>query len=260
MTAIRPAPSTERTSDAMDVLSEVLAICRSEHAVTARFALSAPWGLSSAGVPGAMIRLARRAPYWLEIDGLAPMRIEPGDLVMMRPGVPHRMVSAPGAGTTAFSEMIARHARGARDENPLVFEHGGGGEMTEMFSAQIWFSAYCRHVVLEDQRVLVTGTARVASDHVGERRGAGAGRADQAMRHAGPHHDEIAGLDAHGRHAFDLQPIGGAPREPDHRARHAVRGQAPRLAERETRRHRMLGPADGQHLAQDIHGVGFVLL
>ncbi|MBS0454526.1 MAG: AraC family transcriptional regulator [Proteobacteria bacterium] len=132
----------------MDVLSEVLAICRSEHAVTARFALSAPWGLTSAGVPGAMIRLARRAPYWLEIDGMAPMHIEPGDLVMMRPGVAHRMVSAPGAGTTAFSEMIARHARGARDENPLVFEHGGGGEMTEMFSAQIWFSAYCRHVVL----------------------------------------------------------------------------------------------------------------
>lgn len=148
MTAIRPDPPAEHASDAVDVLSEVLAICRSEHAVTARFALSAPWGLASTGVPGAMIRLARRAPYWLEIGGMAPMRIEPGDLVMMRPGVAHRMVSTPGAGTTPFSEMIARHARGARDENPLVFEHGGGGETTEMFSAQIWFSAYCRHVVL----------------------------------------------------------------------------------------------------------------
>ena len=148
MTAIRPAPSEEHESNAVDVLSEVLAICRSEHAVTARFSLSEPWGLSSDGVPGAMIRLARRASYWLEIDGLPPMRIEPGDLVMMRPGVPHRLVSAPGARTTPFADMIARHARGPRDENPLVFEHGGGGEMTEMFSAQIWFSAYCRHVVL----------------------------------------------------------------------------------------------------------------
>jgi len=148
MTAIRPALSPEGAPAAADVFSEVLAICRSEHAVTARFALSAPWGLASDGVPGAMIRLARHAPYWLEIEGAKPMRIEPGDLVMMRPGMPHRMLSAPEASATPFSAMIAQHARGTRGENPLVFAHGGGGEATEMFSAQIWFSAYCRHVVL----------------------------------------------------------------------------------------------------------------
>ena len=46
----------------MDVLSEILSICRSERAVTARFALTAPWGLRSAGVSGAMMRMGRGAP------------------------------------------------------------------------------------------------------------------------------------------------------------------------------------------------------
>ena len=44
----------------MDVLSDVLAICRAERAVTARFHLFSPWGLRSDGVAGsAVIRMAR---------------------------------------------------------------------------------------------------------------------------------------------------------------------------------------------------------
>src|SRR2546427_2675989 len=64
----------------MDVLSEVLDICRSERAVTARFALTAPWSLKSTGVTGAMIRMARGAPYWIQVEGMQPLRVEPGDL------------------------------------------------------------------------------------------------------------------------------------------------------------------------------------
>ncbi|OUM04326.1 AraC family transcriptional regulator [Variovorax sp. JS1663] len=131
----------------MDVLSEVLAICRSERAVTARFSLSAPWGLHSAGVPGAMIRLSRGAPYWIELEGSAPVRVETGDLVMLPLGAPHTIASVPGVAATPFADLIAQHADGPKDENPLVFSHGGGGEGTEMFSALLWFSAYCRHSV-----------------------------------------------------------------------------------------------------------------
>jgi AraC-like DNA-binding protein len=116
--------------------------------VPARFALNAPWGLSSSGVPGALIRLARGAPYWLELAGQPPLRVEPGDLVLLPPLVPHRIVSEPGASAAAFSELIARHAVGPRGENPLVFELGGGGAATELFSIQVWLSAYCRHTVL----------------------------------------------------------------------------------------------------------------
>jgi AraC-like DNA-binding protein len=132
----------------MDVLSEILAVCRSEHAVPARLALSAPWGLASSGVPGALIRFALGAPYWMELDGQAPVRIEPGDFVLLPPMLPHRIVSAPGATTAPFGEFIRRHAPGPRGENPLVFGHGGGGASTQLYSLQLWLSAYSRHVVL----------------------------------------------------------------------------------------------------------------
>ena len=132
----------------MDVLSEVLAICRAERAVTARFSLGAPWALHSGGVPGAMIRLSRGAPYWIRLEGGAPVGVESGDLVMLPLGAAHTIASAPDVSAVPFSELIARHADGPKDENPLVFSHGGGGEGTEIFSALLWFSAYCRHSVL----------------------------------------------------------------------------------------------------------------
>lgn len=134
----------------MDVLSEILAICRAERAVTARFQLSAPWGLKSEGVDGsAVIRMARGAPWWIAVQGMpAPLRVEPGDLVMLPLGAPHRMLSSPDAPTVPFAQLLTRRTPGARDEAPLVLAHGGGGVACEMFSALLWFSAYCRHSVL----------------------------------------------------------------------------------------------------------------
>jgi AraC-like DNA-binding protein len=133
----------------MDVLSDVLAICRAERAVTARFHLSAPWGLHSSGVSGAvMIRMARGAPWWMEVAGSAPLRVEPGDLVMMPLGTAHRMSAEPHAPTVPFAQLLTQRTPGARDEAPLDLSHGGGGAVCDMFSALLWFSAYCRHSVL----------------------------------------------------------------------------------------------------------------
>ena len=74
----------------MDVLSEVLSICRAERAVTAHFHLFAPWGLRSDGVAGsAVIRMARGAPWWVAVPGGKPLLVSPGDLVMLPLGAPH---------------------------------------------------------------------------------------------------------------------------------------------------------------------------
>lgn len=134
----------------MDVLSEILAICRAERAVTARFHLFAPWGLQSEGVASsAVIRMARGAPWWIELPGVAgPLRVEPGDLVMLPMGAPHRMGSGPDVPAVPFAQLLAQRTPGARDEAPLTLRHGGAGEACEMFSALLWFSAYSRHAVL----------------------------------------------------------------------------------------------------------------
>ena len=134
----------------MDVLSEILAICRAERAVTARFRLSAPWGLRSEGVVGAaVIRMAFGAPWWIEVAGTSQwLRVEPGDLVMLPLGTPHRMGSAPDVTAVPLTQLMSQRTPGARDEAPLALSHGGGGETGEMSSALLWFSAYCRHSVL----------------------------------------------------------------------------------------------------------------
>lgn len=133
----------------MDVLSEILTICRAERAVTARFHLFAPWGLRSDGVAGsAIIRMARGAPWWIEVAGRAPVCVAPGDLVMLPLGTPHSMGSAPEVPAVPFAQLLAQRTPGARDEAPLTLRHGGAGEACEMFSALLWFSAYCRHSVL----------------------------------------------------------------------------------------------------------------
>ncbi|SIQ12450.1 AraC family transcriptional regulator [Pseudacidovorax sp. RU35E] len=132
----------------MDVLSDVLAICRAERAVTAHFSLGAPWALSSAGVPGVMLRISRGAPYWVQVHGESPVQVLEGDLLMLPLGSPHVLASSPGLAPTPFADLIAQHADGARDENPLVFRHGGDGAVTEIFSTLLWFSAYSRHAVL----------------------------------------------------------------------------------------------------------------
>lgn len=131
----------------MDTLSEVLSICRAERAVTAQFTLRAPWALQSTGVPGALIRLSQGAPYWIQLAGQEPVRVEAGDLLMLPTGAAHTLSSAPGLPATPFTQLIAQHADGPKDENPLVFSHGGCGEGTEVFSVLLWFSAYCRHSV-----------------------------------------------------------------------------------------------------------------
>jgi AraC-like DNA-binding protein len=116
--------------------------------VSARFALTAPWGLQSNGVPGSLIRVARGAPFWMQVRGDEPFCVDPGDLVMLPLGAPHVLRSQPGVSAEPFANLIARYRVGGPDENPLVFSHGGGGDLTDMFTTQVWFSAYCRHSVL----------------------------------------------------------------------------------------------------------------
>lgn len=131
-----------------DHLSDVLAICRAERAVTASFSLRAPWALASEGVPGAMVRIAQGQPYWLQVQGQAPLQVMPGDLVLLPLGSPHVIASDLALAPIPFARMIERFAQGPKDENPLTFEHGGSGPATRIDSVLLWISAHGRHTIL----------------------------------------------------------------------------------------------------------------
>lgn len=92
-----------------DVLSDVLASYRSERAVTARFSLSSPWALHSAGVEGPLIRMCTGAPYWIRMSDAEPVLVSPRDIAMLPHGSAHTVSSMPTLEPKPFRELIAAH-------------------------------------------------------------------------------------------------------------------------------------------------------
>lgn len=123
-----------------DVLSNVLAACKSDRAVTASFMLRAPWSLHSAGTEGVLIRICTGMPYWIQVPGQEPVRIDEHDIVMLPGGTPHTVSSAPAPATPAvpFGQLIETHMVGRHGDHPLVFAHGGNGPVTQLFSLHVW--------------------------------------------------------------------------------------------------------------------------
>lgn len=137
----------------MDVLSEVLAECRSDRAVTARFGLAGPFALSSAGVEGVLIRMATGGGYWLRVGNDTPRWIAPHDLVLLPLGSAHTVSSDPDLPPRPFADLITQHAVGAHGDAPLVFDVGNMQDekvaRINVFSAHLWLSAYGRNTVLQ---------------------------------------------------------------------------------------------------------------
>lgn len=132
----------------MDVLSDVLADCRADRAVTARFGLRGPFALESLSVEGALIRMSTGGGYWIRMADEAPRWIGPRDLVLLPLGNAHSVSSDPALPPQPIASLIARHAVGEHGDAPLVFDTGEGDAHIELFSAHVWLSAYGRDTVM----------------------------------------------------------------------------------------------------------------
>jgi len=131
----------------MDVLSEILSSVRAERAMTARFGLTAPWGLASRGVHSVLIRMSRGAPYWLKVEGYAPLHVKPGELVVLLPDVAHTISSEPDGEIVPFMQVFEKSSIKFVGE-PIVIDHGNGGDATDLFCVLLWLPTYCRNTVL----------------------------------------------------------------------------------------------------------------
>ncbi|NYE23092.1 AraC family transcriptional regulator [Pigmentiphaga litoralis] len=129
-------------------MSDVLADCRADRAVTARFGLRGPFALASLGVEGALIRMSTGGGYWIQVADDAPRWIGPGDLVLLPLGTAHSVSSDPALPLQPIASLIARHAVGEHGDAPLVFDTGEGDTRIELFSAHLWLSAYGRDTVM----------------------------------------------------------------------------------------------------------------
>ncbi len=133
----------------VDVLSEVLANCKADQAVTARFVLGSPFAYSSAGTEGALIRMSVGGGYWIEEGGLKPVEVAPLDLIMLPHGTRHSISSAPGLIPEPIAPLLARHTVGAHGDAPIVMQAGGAGRSIELFTAHLWLSAFSRSTVIK---------------------------------------------------------------------------------------------------------------
>jgi AraC-like DNA-binding protein len=125
-----------------DVVSQVLAACKADRAVTAAFTLRGDWALRSGGTEGALIRLCKGDPYWIRTAGAEPVEVRENDIVMLPRGTPHTVsaLARPGVAARPFSDLLAAHMVGRHGDHPIELSHGAADARpaTLLYALHLW--------------------------------------------------------------------------------------------------------------------------
>lgn len=129
----------------VDPLGEALHFLRMSGAFYCRSEFTAPWGLALPAMPQClMLHVVTAGDCWLEIDGRAPLRLHPFDLVLVPHGHGHVLASAPGTGAAGLFDLPRDYA-GDRYE---VIRHGGGGAAASLLCSAVRFDHPAAHRLL----------------------------------------------------------------------------------------------------------------
>lgn len=110
-----------------DVLSQVLTLIRLRGELVYTAFLGEPWGLRFQPGP-AHFHFVETGAVWLTPSGEKPMKIKPGDLVLLPLGKGHVITDADGSLVENINMVAAEHF----DRNELVLRHGGSGPVTRL--------------------------------------------------------------------------------------------------------------------------------
>ena len=94
----------------MDVLADVLAAAGVRGAVAATLHAGGRWGLAVDSIDGAAFHAVTTGTAFLELDGRPPVRLVPGDVVLLPGGSAHGVVSDPGARRVPWTRAVAASA------------------------------------------------------------------------------------------------------------------------------------------------------
>lgn len=100
----------------MDTLSDVLSVAAVTGSVAACVAAGGRWGLQLNDVPGAAFHVVTAGVAWLTAADQPPVRLMPGDAVLLPTGVRHTLSSDLGVATTPFDHADADRALDAGRE------------------------------------------------------------------------------------------------------------------------------------------------
>lgn len=132
----------------MDLLSDVLSDLRADTVVTGRFSLAAPWAFNKPAVAGAPFRTCSGNPFYIVVKGMQPVRVEPGDFVLLPHGHEHVMCSALDEVPVPFDELMASQGIEPRFDTPLAFSAGGEGALSELYTGIVVFRESMRNPFL----------------------------------------------------------------------------------------------------------------
>jgi AraC-like DNA-binding protein len=94
----------------VDILASILAVASVEGSVAASIRGGEDWGLELARVPGAAFHAVTAGTAHVSVDGHPPLRLMPGDAVLLPRGTEHVLASGPGAEVRRFDHVRAEAA------------------------------------------------------------------------------------------------------------------------------------------------------
>lgn len=117
--------------DSMDPLADVLNIARVDGALMAQVRAAEPWGLKLAPTSGAAFHVVTSGICWLRAKGAQPIKLMPGDVVLLPSGVEHILSSTPRGQARAFDRVAKEQLMSPAGDLDL----GGSGIETRFLCA-----------------------------------------------------------------------------------------------------------------------------
>ncbi|MFZ5892278.1 MAG: cupin domain-containing protein [Myxococcota bacterium] len=98
----------------MDVLADVLRVSALGNSILNRSELVAPWGLQVGAEVQAAVHIVQRGLCWFRVGRKPPVRMGPGDLVLIPRGTVHSLQDDPRTPVEPFAVALRRQAKASR--------------------------------------------------------------------------------------------------------------------------------------------------
>ncbi|MFE1318189.1 AraC family transcriptional regulator [Kitasatospora phosalacinea] len=130
----------------MDVLADILAATRFGGVLLAQLRSGRPdWGCGIDPAPTAGFHLVAEGVCWLRTADRPPLRLLPGDVVLLPRGARHELVGAPESAAVRYADLEAAHPPGRGG----VVDLGGGGPVVRIVCGKFTHEGTAgRHPVL----------------------------------------------------------------------------------------------------------------
>jgi AraC-like DNA-binding protein/mannose-6-phosphate isomerase-like protein (cupin superfamily) len=125
-----------------DPVGEALHFLHMNGVLYSRAEFTAPWGLALPATPNRlMFHVVMSGRCWLEVGGVEPQVLQPGDFALVPHGEGHELLSAPGVSAMGLFDVPRRMI----SEHYELIRHGDGGEATSMMCGVVAFDHPAAH-------------------------------------------------------------------------------------------------------------------